>query len=545
MSSWRLRRPTLNGAQYDIVVIGGGINGVAIARECARAGRRTLLVEKHDFASGTTSRSTRIIHGGLRYLEHGELGLVRESLRERERLLRERPHLVRPKRFLLALEPGGRHNALAIRAGLWLYGALGGKHLHASPSSASELERLLDTGRRLSIFQYDDAQCEFPERLVAEWLSEALSAGAEARNHTSVLEIERDDGRVSGVRLRDGFTGEESRISAPWVINATGPWADRVCASAAIATEQPLVGGIRGSHLVMRSLPGMPQSAVYCEATDGRPIFLLPWNGQHLLGTTEIRDSGDPDRTEPTAEEVAYLLDSFRHCFPRIPLRAGDVRYAFAGVRPLPYAPEKDAAAVTRRAVLHDHAHDGVRGMLSILGGKLTTAAQLARDVARKVGVRVEDEPLPACAIAPADGMETTLRHWSHQVSAMAGISPRCARRLAEWHGTHALAVARLAKSADVMRAPLCAHTDHIVAEAVHATRYESGLTLGDLLLRRVPVALAGCWNEECSQTAALHIGRVLGWDPEQMAAEVEEFEAERAAFLRRPATLRLLERVA
>ncbi|HET9650830.1 MAG TPA: glycerol-3-phosphate dehydrogenase/oxidase [Usitatibacter sp.] len=540
-----LRRPSLDGGQYDIVVIGGGINGVAIARECARAGRRTLLVEKHDFASGTTSRSTRIIHGGLRYLEHGELGLVRESLRERERLLRQRPHLVRPKKFLLALKPGGRRNAMAIRAGLWLYGALGGKHLQASARHSAELERLLDSERQLSIFQYDDAQCEFPERLVAEWLSEAIAAGADARNHTSAIAIEHADGRVRGAHLRDEFSGDESRVAAKWVINASGPWADRVCESAAIATEQPLIGGVRGSHLVLRSVPGMPENAVYCEATDGRPVFLIPWNGQHLLGTTEVRDSSDPDRTEPTAEEIAYLLDSFRNCFPRIRLGAEDIRYAFAGVRPLPHAPGRDAATITRRAILHDHADDGVRGMVSIIGGKLTTAAQLARDVARKVGVRVDDEPLPACAIAPVDGMEITLRHWSHQVSAMAGISPMCARRLAEWHGCHALTVARLAKSADVMRAPLCAHTDHIVAEAVHAARYECAVTLGDLLLRRVPVALSGCWSEECSHTAALHIGRVLGWGPEQMAAEVEEFEAERAMFLRRPATLHLWQHVA
>src|SRR5579862_6729258 len=169
----------------DVLVVGGGINGVAIARQCALAGRRTVLVEQHDFASGVTSRSTRIIHGGLRYLEHGEIGLVRESLRERERLLRERSHLVQPMRFVLALNENSSRSALKVRAGLWLYQRIAGKSARAaSEIELKQLERALDSGHRWSLFNYEDAQCEFPERLVAEWLTEAIAAGAVVRNHT-------------------------------------------------------------------------------------------------------------------------------------------------------------------------------------------------------------------------------------------------------------------------------------------------------------------------------------------------------------------------
>src|SRR5437762_2315928 len=179
-------RPPLEGERFQVIVIGGGINGVAIARECARGGKRTLLVEQHDFASGTTSRSTRIIHGGLRYLEYGEIGLVRESLRERQRLVGEKPHLVRPMHFVLALDENSRRSALSVRAGLWIYRRMGGRGL--GPESAKDdqlkLERLLDSGRRWSIFSFEDAQCEFPERVVAEWLVEALDAGAVTRNHS-------------------------------------------------------------------------------------------------------------------------------------------------------------------------------------------------------------------------------------------------------------------------------------------------------------------------------------------------------------------------
>jgi len=170
-------RGSIDGQHFHVVVIGGGINGVAVARECARGGKSTLLIEQNDFASGVTSRSTRIIHGGLRYLEHGEIGLVRESLRERERLLRERSHLVHPLHFVLLLNQNGGRNAMKVRAGLWLYQKMSGRKTTANlgEMELKRIERALDAGKRWSLFSYEDAQCEFPERLVAEWLTEAAT----------------------------------------------------------------------------------------------------------------------------------------------------------------------------------------------------------------------------------------------------------------------------------------------------------------------------------------------------------------------------------
>jgi glycerol-3-phosphate dehydrogenase len=193
-------RPPLEGQHYQVVVIGGGINGAAVARECARAGKRTLLVEQNDFASGVTSRSTRIIHGGLRYLEHGELALVRESVRERERLLRERSHLVHPVHFLFLLNEHSQRSAMKVRAGLWLYQRMSGrKSASLTEMELKRVERALDAGQHWSILNYEDAQCEFPERLVAEWISEAADAGAVVRNHCEVLAIDVVQGPRSPV----------------------------------------------------------------------------------------------------------------------------------------------------------------------------------------------------------------------------------------------------------------------------------------------------------------------------------------------------------
>jgi glycerol-3-phosphate dehydrogenase len=530
-------RAPLDGQHFDVVLIGGGINGVAIARECAQAGKRVLVVEKNDFASGTTSRATRIIHGGLRYLEHGELGLVRESLHERQRLLCERPHLVRHLNFVLALsQKHSNRSALEIRFGLWLYRKLAGPSLKRITSRAdiSELEDQLGSGEHWSLFQYDDAQCEFPERLVAEWLMEAASAGAVARNHTEVLEVRVRDAKVRGVVLRDVITGSESFVSATHVINATGPWVDRV-ASVAITTEKPMVGGVRGSHLVIRRFEGAPESAVYTEAVDRRPIFLVPWNDQLLFGTTEVRDSGDPDATQPDANEITYLFESFQRLFPRAALTSADVRYAFAGIRPLPFAPDKSVAGITRRHIVRNHADDGAKGFFSIIGGKLTTAAALARECARAIGAEVSDPPMPVVTAAKANGVFTAIDDWARTVTASTRISERSARAIAQWHCRRALPILALAKQDPLLLQPLCAHSDHLVAEAVDAVQNQSALTLADILLRRVPVALGACWSEDCTRHAATVIGLALGWTSREQEIRAEEFEQERRAFLHAP----------
>jgi len=496
MISSSAARPSLESERFHVVIIGGGINGVAIARECARAGRRTLLIEQHDFAAGTTSRSTRIIHGGLRYLEHGEIGMVRESLHERQRLLRERPHLVHPVHFLLALGQGSRRSALSIRTGLWLYRQLGGRRLGADLSKMDQykLERLLDAGRRWSILSLEDAQCEFPERLVAEWLVEAIEAGATARNHTQVLAVDVRHGRASAVLMRDRLSGKEERVEANWIVNASGPWADRVCQRSGIDTRRSMVGGVRGSHIVLPRFAGVPDAAVYTEAVDGRPIFVIPWNDQVLVGTTEVSDSGDPSKVHPTSDEIEYLLRSLLQLFSRAKLSSRDIRYSFSGIRPLPFTPKAKPYAVTRKHYLHDHSDDGAAQMISVIGGKLTTAAQLARECAHKIGAR-SGKPRELAVIS-GDNLDPVLDQWVVEIADAGGISGDSARGIVEWHGKRSLTIARMAISSAELRAPLCQHSEHIVAEAVDALANECAVTMADVLLRRVPVALGACWSE-------------------------------------------------
>jgi len=531
-SEMKLRAP-LENKRFDVLVIGGGINGVAIARECARAGRRTLLVEQHDFAAGTTSRSTRIIHGGLRYLEHGDIGQVRESLRERRWLLQRYPHLVHPLKFLLALEGNSRRSALAVRTGLWLYRKMGSASLRSNgtPSEEKKLERLLDAGRCFSVFNFDDAQCEFPERLVAEWLVEAVAAGATACNHTQVLAVDIRNGQATGGLLRDQMSRKEERVEASWIINATGPWADNICQSSNIQTDNPMVGGVRGSHIVLPKFAGAPDAAVYTEAIDGRPIFVIPWNEQVLVGTTEVADKSDPGAVRPSADEIDYLLRSLRHLFPSIQMSRDDIHYAFAGVRPLPYSPKNNPSEVTRKHYFHDHTSEGAAQMISVIGGKLTTAGGLARECAAKIGAKISASMLTVAAETDADG---AMEQWMLEVARRAGTNIETARGIVEWYGKYAAAVADVARGGVEMRAQLCPHTPHIVAEAVYAFSNEWAGTLADVLLRRVPVALGGCWSSLCSRDAANRIGAVMNWNEKRVALELEEFERERDGFLQK-----------
>lgn len=528
-------RRSLESERFHAIVVGGGINGAAIARACARAGKRTLLVEQSDFGAGTTSRSTRLLRGGIQSVLQGEIGSVRESLREQKHLLRQHPHLVHPTQFLLALPENSRANGLRLRVGLWLYRSLGGTkdRVGAANLNQHNLERQLDAGKHWSIFNCEDAQCEFPERMVAEWLADAIDAGATVRNHTEVLAVNVFHGRAKGLLVRDVRTGKEEPVEANWIINATGPWADRLCQRSRIPVKARLVGGVRGSHIVLPRYPGFFESTIYSEQDNGAPFFVSSWNEQILVGSTAIPDNGDPGATEPSDEEIQFLMQAFNYLFPKSKLSVRDIRYAFSGVRAQPFSAAKQSSSPSEKCYVHDHREDGVAQMLSVVGGSLISAAQLSRECATRIGAKTSSST-PIAAV-DSEIFDPLLDQWALEIADAGGISEASARGIVEWYGKRSHAVAQLATTSVQMRAPLCPHTNHIVAEAIFAFQHENAVTLGDVLLRRTPVALGRCWSEACSRDAALRIGAVAGWTQYETAAELEEFENERRRFLHRP----------
>jgi len=298
-------------ASFDVAVIGAGINGAGIACDAALRGLRVVVLEQNDLCSGTSAISSRLIHGGLRYLEYGELPLVFESLRERITLRRIAAHLVKPIRICIPIYKSAKRGPLLIRLGMIVYDLLSvGKTVPAhdmlSRDQAIEAEPGLAKEGLRGEARYYDAQVAFAERLVLENLLTARSAGAEIHTYNKVTRINIAHGAVSSLEITDKINGEQQTISASVVVNAAGPWVDQVLATTA-KTSRRLIGGTKGSHIIVGRFNGAPKDAFYVEAAaDGRPFFIIPWLDQYLIGTTDIRYGADLNEIRANREEVEY-----------------------------------------------------------------------------------------------------------------------------------------------------------------------------------------------------------------------------------------------
>ena len=385
---------------YDVIIIGAGINGAGIARDAAMRGLKVLLLDKGNIAGGTSSASTRLIHGGLRYLEHFEFRLVCESLREREILLRIAPHLVRPLAIAIPIYKHSKRGRATIRAGMIAYDLLSrGKSLprHRMLSRSETLEESpgLNSEGLLGSALYFDAQVEFPERLVCENVRSAKACGAEVITNAPVTKLLAENGSVTGVEF--SVSGESRSAYAGVVINAAGPWVDRVLTRAPVQSPR-LIGGTKGSHIVVAPFPGASRYAIYLEArSDGRPVFIIPWNGKYLIGTTDVRVEGDPDQVRTESWEIDYLLSETNLAFPSARLTRDQILFTYVGVRPLAWTSDEDEQSITRRHFIREHPE--IKNLLSIVGGKLTTYRSLAEECV-DLAFRKLKRPSPPCTTA-------------------------------------------------------------------------------------------------------------------------------------------------
>lgn len=513
------------GERWDVVVVGGGVNGLGVAREAAAAGYRTLLVERDDFGAGTTSRSTRLVHGGLRYLEHGEIALVREALRDREALFRHYPHLVKPIRLLLPVYAGDPRGPWRIRAGLLLYDLLSpGRsvpgHRAVAVRRAMAKEPALAADGLRACFEFSDGQVEWPERLCVEVALEAKALGATLLNHVEATAIQRCEGRLQ-VGLLDTEAGRRAEVETRAVVNVAGPWVDRVLQrGASPETEAPrLIGGTKGTHLVVRYPDGGPRHPLFTSArSDGRPIFILPWFGLHLIGTTDIRFEGDPSDARADAREVRYLLAEANALLPGAPIGEGDVLYTYCGVRPLPYCPGVNEAAIPRGHWVVDHGVDGgVEGVFSVVGGKLTTFRSLAKQAVGKLRARLGTRPpvssLPPPTAAPAPD-DIPMALWCHLLSL---------------YGPAAADVVDRMRREPELASPVCAHQPDVLAQVARAADAEMARTLADVFLRRTGIGWSACHGldgaDRAARLLAVRLGHPVAWAEGQVAAYREELE--------------------
>ena len=525
---------TVQETEYDLLVIGGGVNGAAVARDAALRGLKTVLLEKNDFASGTSSWSTRLIHGGLRYLEHFEFDLVRESLREREVLLRTAPHLVQPIQLTIPIYKRGSRSYWEVQAGMLLYDILSfdkslPAHRMLPAKKFQQVFRGIDTEGLKGAAQYYDGQAECAERLCLENAFAAQQAGAAVFNYVKVDQLHRQRDRITHLTCVDQLTGKEFTVRGgknAVVINTTGPWVDQICQSGAeddqaIALAQgQLMGGTKGSHIVVDPFPGAANTALYVEAkTDGRPFFIVPWLGMYLIGTTDIRYNGDLDQIKANNDEIDYLLNETNLIFPSAQLTRQDVKFTYSGVRPLPYTEGTSAGSITRKHILHDHSSEGVQNLVSLIGGKLTTFRQVGEELVdlayKKMGWSV-----PAC---PTRSMSFPGAIWPHDARIQDCVAKyddhlpaMTMSHLFKLYGAKAPDVLALTDDAPDLLEPVAPNYPDIRAQLVYAVQSEMAHTYTDILRRRTALAMRVNYGLSLMPVLEKVLMQHCGWTQEQ-----------------------------
>jgi glycerol-3-phosphate dehydrogenase len=485
----------LRGGKFDLLVIGGGIYGAWTACDAAQRGLKVALVEKNDWGSGTSSASSKLIHGGLRYLEHYEFSLVRHSLAERRVLSRLAPHLVRPLNFLVPVWKDSRVGRLQLLAGLTLYDFLATGKQPVPRFKSYSRDRMLQhhpfiaaEGLRGGL-RYGDCQ-EDDARMTLFVAAAAQAAGAVCANRVGAVELIEDQGKVLGAKLRDEESGAAFELRADCVVNAAGPWGRALVGAAA-----PKVKLIKGVHLVLPAIVGCEEAFLLTAPQDGRVFFVIPWYGRTLLGTTEAQVA-DASEAVVQPEEARYLLEAVNRLLPGLRWSEADVIASFAGVRTLHDAATEDLSAVSREFTIVEPKP----GLIWPVGGKYTTARCDAEEVVDRVLRMLGREPAPAVsARRPLPGAPTEtpglgeFTGWQAEaLSALArrGVDDEAARFLTLRHGTGLSRVQALLEENPGWSARLHTEAPFLVAEAVLALREEMARGVDDVLRRRMPLNL-------------------------------------------------------
>jgi len=524
----------LRSERFDLVVVGGGITGAGVALDAATRGYSVALVEKADYASGTSSRSSKLVHGGLRYLQNFDLGLVREALLERQLMVRLAPHLVRPLPFVVAAFDGARPDRM-VGVGLNLYDAMarGGRgrqdgdwapdrHRVIGGDEVVELLPALAGRAPTSGYLFYDCQTD-DSRLVLTVLAEAERFGAVCANRVEVTDLLDEGGRTSGVRVRDALSGERFAVRAANVVNATGVWADRLRPDELHdEAEVPRIRPSRGTHVVLARETLPLDAGAIVPAGGGRAIFALPWLGSTLVGTTDNEhDAEDLDHVLPDDDDIAYLLGAVNAYFGSA-IGREHIAGTYAGVRPLISTGDpKKSVDISRKAELYETSS----GMITITGGKLTTWRRMAKMTvdrlvereARTAPCRTQDVPLGQ-AVDAAD------------LPRVEGVPDDAYERLAGRYGHAAHEVLAVAGERGELAQPIVAGgPPDLLAEAAYAARREQAVSVGDALLRRTRIALQAARDVADPEGAtarrvAAAMAPVLGWDESEAEVQARAF---------------------
>ncbi|HEV2064053.1 MAG TPA: glycerol-3-phosphate dehydrogenase/oxidase [Thermoanaerobaculia bacterium] len=515
------RLASLEATLFDVAVIGGGITGAAVARDAAARGLSVALLEREDWAAGTSWRSTKLVHGGLRYLETGQVGLVFESLAERALLMQAAPHLVRPADFLLPAFSGRGRPRWQMAAGLTAYDLLSlGRapsfHRRLSRTDLVRRERLLESPELLSGALYADGRTD-DARLTLENVIDAASLGAAAVTGLQVEGLSCSRGSIDGISARDRESGQGMQIRARAVVNAAGPWGDRVRRMEDVAAPE-LLRLSRGAHLTVPASRLPLSEIVAFPFADGRLLFGVPQGAVTMLGTTDTDFAGSPDEVFAEPSDVAYLLAAARQTFPSAALSERDVVATFAGLRPLVRQPGRSLEETSREEAIT--VSEG--GLVTVTGGKLTTHRRMAEKAIDRVARLLERQGVAVSACA------TRGRPFPGAPRGSFAREEEAATHLGRRYGRRAADVIALAAESVSFASPLVDGLPDIEAEIVFAARHEDARSLSDALVRRTHLFWqAPRQGLECAERAASLMARELGWGAASIARQLDAYAAE------------------
>ena len=542
------------GSDVDVLVVGGGVTGAGVARDAARRGLTVALVEQDDLAYGTSSRSSKLVHGGLRYLESYEFGLVFESVSERRILMDLAPHLVNPLGFVFPVYAGSKHNLFIINAGMWLYDGLSlfrspKIHKKLKPAEVAVLEPVLrQEGLEGAPLYYD---CSTDDaRLTLETALDAAEEGAVIATYARVTHfLEDETGRITGAAVKDRFSGEEKEIHAHAVVNATGPWTDRTLAmrrgEVADDANRGLLRPTKGVHVVVDAEKLPVQHAVVCfHPEDSRVLFAIPWGDRTYIGTTDTDYRGDPGEVAATAADVDYLLQAANTYFPQHTLVPADVISTWAGLRPL-MAPTSDehGESMNESAVSREHRiMVGVGGLVTIAGGKLTTYRRMAAEVTDTVvrllrisGHLPEDLSDPKTDSAPLVGAVGWPEDDDHAAvaakvrAASKDVLPEdVARHLTDSYGMRAFTLAELCAADASLAERILPGRPETFVQVDWAVHEELATSLSDVMIRRTQLYYRD--HDQglgVAEAVAERMAERLGWDGARRNEELGRYRAD------------------
>lgn len=531
----------LEGPELDLVVVGAGVYGALAAWDAALRGLSVALIDKNDFGGATSFNSLKTAHGGLRYLQHADLGRMRESIRERQTLMRIAPHLVHPLPFFLPTYQAGLRRRSILAVAMLLNDLIGfDRNRGADPEkrlppgrvlSRSESQRLVPGVREEGLTGgalWYDAQIRNSDRLTLAFILSAAEAGAQVANFVEANGFVREGDRIHGVRCRDVLGGGEILVRARVVLNASGPWADRTLASLGLEGRSPLFRPSRAMNLVTRAV--LKDVAVGFTSRRNQVLFVIPWREFSLIGTTHAAYDGEPDAIEAREEDVRELLEEINHAYPEAHLARQDVRLVHRGI--LPAAANANGSRVTlvKRYRIHDHRAEGISGLLSMVGVKYTTA----RDVAEKAVDRVFEQlgqshpSASRTASTPVHG--GAIGNFSEFLAQEVrrkplGLDEKVVRHLVETYGSAYPHVLRHAEPDPDLALPIAGGSPVSRAEVLHAIREEQAVDLASVVLRRTELGSAGHPGRASLESCAAVLARELGWDEAKKKNEIENVE--------------------